>query len=66
MGEVPLQAKSRVRGSSQQQSWGAIDFLVDFDLLDRIVGVSACHSHERIGSAILAQTYEQRTPPVVQ
>ena len=41
-----------------------VDF-VDFDLIDRIVGVSPCHPHARTGVAVLMRTYEQRTPPAV-
>jgi len=35
-----------------------VDF-VDFDLIDRIVGVSPCHPQARTGVALLTQTYEQ-------
>jgi len=41
-----------------------VDF-VDFDLIDRIVGVSPCHAQARTGVVLLTQTYEQRTPPAV-
>ena len=39
--------------------------LVDFGLIDRIVGVSPCHPQARTGTAVLTRTYELRTPPAV-
>ena len=33
--------------------------VVDFDLIDRIVGVSPCHPQAKIGLAVLVQTYKQ-------
>ena len=38
---------------------------VDFDLLNRIVGVGPCHPQARSRVVLLTQTYEQRTPPAV-
>ena len=39
---------------------------VDFDLIDRIVGVKPCHPQARTGLAELIPTYEQRTPPAAR
>ena len=41
-----------------------VDF-IDFDLVNRIVGVSPCHPQAKIGLTILIQTYEQKAPPAV-
>ena len=38
---------------------------VDFDLIDRMVGVSPCHPQARTGFAVPIQTCEQWTPPAV-
>ena len=42
-----------------------VDF-VDFDLLNRIVGVGPCHPQAKTGVVLLTQTCEQRTPAVVE
>ena len=64
---MPLEVMRLVTGnpaSAPALAHSVVDF-VDFDLVDRIVGVSPCHPQARTGTAVLARTYQRRTPPAV-